>query len=301
MAGLATVFGSGAMSNDIAGIVNNKALLVIGSNTSEAHPVIALRMQEAVRRGAKLIVVDPRHVSLADDAAIWLRHKCGSDAALINGLCHVIIREGLADAAFVAERTDGYAAFAEAVAACTPEWAEAITGVPAADIEAAASIFAKAERAGIYYTMGITQHITGTDNVKSLANLAMLCGRVGVESGGVNPLRGQNNVQGACDMGALNAVYPAYQPVASDDNKAKFEKAWLPGFELSKKPGLTIVESLNAVRAESGLLIVGPETLSVEEALAHLREATALYLEEFPLQTAGPPLITTFEVALADA
>jgi formate dehydrogenase alpha subunit len=273
VAGLATVFGSGAMSNDIAGIVNNKALLVIGSNTSEAHPVIALRMQEAVRKGAQLIVVDPRHVSLVDDADIWLRHKCGSDAALINGLCHVIIREGLADAAFIAERTDGYEAFAEAVAACTPEWTEAITGVPAADIEAAARIFAKAERAGIYYTMGITQHTSGTSNVLALANLALLTGNLGKPGAGLNPLRGQNNVQGASDMGCNPLNMPGYQRVDDEGARARIGEIW--GQVPKAEPGLAATEMIHAIEDGrlNGMWIMGENPVLSDPNMNHVREA----------------------------
>ena len=156
------------MSNDIKGIADIDAMLVIGSNTTETHPVIGLRMKQAVQNhGTKIIVADPRRIKLTDHASLWLSQKPGTDAALINAMCHVIIRDNLVDQDFVKERTENFEAFAEAVAECTPEWAEKITGVPAADIEEAAKIYGSAERAAIYYTMGITQHTSGTDNVKS--------------------------------------------------------------------------------------------------------------------------------------
>jgi len=195
------------MSNDIAGIEDNEALFVIGSNTTETHPIIGLRMQRAVRGGAALIVADPRHIKLVDDARLWLRHRPGTDAALINSICHVILRDNLADQEFIAARTENYGAFAAAVVDCTPDWAEQITGVPAAAIETAAHLFAEAGRGGIYYTMGITQHTSGTNNVLALANLAMVTGNLGKPGSGLNPLRGQNNVQGASDMGC-NARLP---------------------------------------------------------------------------------------------
>ncbi len=226
MAGLATAFGSGAMTNDIAGIVDNDALLVIGSNTTETHPVIALRMRKAVKKGARLIVADPRRIKLVDDAVLWLQHRPGSDAALINAICHVLLREGLTDKAFIEERTQGFAGFEKAVADCTPEWAEQVTGVAAADIEEAARIYGGAGKAGIYYTMGITQHATGTSNVYALANLALVTGNLGKPGAGLNPLRGQNNVQGASDMGCNPVNLPGYQRVDNDEARKRIGEIW---------------------------------------------------------------------------
>ena len=261
------------MSNDIAGIVDNKALLVIGSNTSEAHPVIALRMREAVRRGAKLIVADPRQIKLVDDAALWLRHRPGTDAALINGLCHVIIRDGLADTSFIAERTEGYEAMAEAVASCTPEWAEKITGVPAAAIESAARIYAEAERAGIYYTMGITQHTSGTNNVLALANLTLLTGNLGKPGAGLNPLRGQNNVQGASDMGCNPVNLPGYQRVDNEEARARIGEIW--GQTPKAEPGLTATEMTPAMLEGkiAGMWIMGENPVLSDPNMSHVREA----------------------------
>jgi len=273
VAGLTSVFGSGAMSNDIAGIVDNKALLVIGSNTGEAHPVIALRMQEAVRRGAKLIVADPRHISLADHAEVWLRHRPGTDGALINGLCHVIVRDNLTDKAFIAEQTEGFAAFAEAVARCTPNWTEEITGVPASDIEAAARIFAEAECAGIYYTMGITQHTTGTNNVMALANLALLTGNLGKPGAGLNPLRGQNNVQGASDMGCNPLNMPGYQRVDNEEARISIGEIW--GQAPKAQPGLTATEMIHAMLEGRicGMWIMGENPMLSDPNMNLVREA----------------------------
>jgi len=249
VAGLAASFGSGAMTNSMGELERSDCILVTGSNTSEAHPIIALRIRAAVtQHGASLIVADPRRIDLVRHAAMHLRQRSGSDVLLFNAFMHVIIEEELYDKAFVEERTEGFDELCETVAPCTPELAELTSGVPADDIRKAARVFAAAERASIIYSMGITQHTTGTDNVKALANLAMLTGNVGFESTGVNPLRGQNNVQGACDLGALPNVFPGYQKVADPAVRAKFAEAW--GRPVPEEPGLTVVEILRA--AETG-------------------------------------------------
>ncbi|HUT75434.1 MAG TPA: formate dehydrogenase subunit alpha [Armatimonadota bacterium] len=247
VAGLALAFGSGAMTNTIGDLRQSPCIFVIGSNTSEGHPVIAYEIKQAANAGATVIVADPRHIELCDYAAHWLRQRPGSDVALVNAICNVILAEGLEDREFIAARTEGYAEVCAAVADCTPEWAEPLTGVPAEKIRAAARAFAGAERAAIVYAMGITQHSHGTDNVLALANLALLTGNLGKPGAGVNPLRGQNNVQGACDMGALPNVFPGYQRVNDDDARAKFEQAW--GKELPAEPGLTVVEMMHAAEA----------------------------------------------------
>ena len=246
MAGLAASFGSGAMTNSIAELEGADCLFVIGSNTTEAHPIVALRIKAAVdKHGARLIVADPRRIDLVRFAELHLPQRSGTDALLVNAMIHVIIDEGLEDKHFVATRTENFAELAESVAPCTPEVAELTSGVPADDIRAAARAFATARRAAIVYAMGITQHTTGTDNVKALANLAMLTGNVGLESTGVNPLRGQNNVQGACDLGALPNVFPGYQKVTDPALREKFAKAW--GRPMPEEPRLTVVEILQAV------------------------------------------------------
>ena len=273
MTGLVTVLGSAAMTNTIESIVDNQVLLVIGSNTTETHPVIAVRMRKAVKKGAKLIVADPRRIDLVGDSALWLRQKPGTDGALINGLCHVILRDGLEDRQYIEERTENFAAFKESVRECTPEWAEKITGVSAADIEAAARMYAQADRAGIYYTMGITQHTSGTDNVCALANLALLTGNLGKEGAGINPLRGQNNVQGASDMGCNPLMYPGYQRVDDDNNRRKFEEIW--GAPLSSTPGLTATEMPAAILEGKvkGMWIMGENPILSDPNSSHVKKA----------------------------
>jgi formate dehydrogenase alpha subunit len=227
VAGLAASFGSGAMTNSIAELENSDCILIIGSNTTETHPVISTFIKRAARfNGKNIIVIEPRRIDMVKHAALWLRQRPGTDIAVINGLMHVIINENLPDQAYIAERTEGFDAFKETVTKYTPEYVEQISGVPAEDLRRAARLYGQAQAASIVYAMGITQHTVGTDNVKSLANLSMLCGNVGVEGGGVNPLRGQNNVQGACDMGGLPNVFSGYQPVTDDKARSKMEAAW---------------------------------------------------------------------------
>ena len=257
MAGLAAKFGSGAMTNSVAEIADNKALFVIGSNTTENHPIIGLRMKEAVAKGAQLIVADPRKIPLVKFATLWLRHRPGTDSTLLNSIMKVILTEGLEDKEFISNRTEGYEEFVKSLEPFTPEYGEEITGVPAEDIKKAARIYALAENAGIYYAMGITQHVMGTNNVCAVGNLAMLTGNVGKRAAGVNPLRGQNNVQGACDMGGLPNVYPGYQKVDVPAVKEKFEKAW--GKKLSDKIGLpaTVMTSAMLDGSLKGMYIFG--------------------------------------------
>jgi formate dehydrogenase alpha subunit len=262
------------MTNSIDEIEYTNAILAIGTNTTENHPIIGAKIKRAVRQnGAKLIVADPRKINLVKYAAIWLRQRPGTDVALLNGMMNVIISEGLYAKEYVENRTEGFEEMKKVVEKYTPEYAEKITGVPAEDIKKAARIYAEAKKASILYTMGITQHTTGVDNVKSCANLAMLCGNVGIEGGGVNPLRGQNNVQGACDMGALPVVFTGYQPIGSDEARAKFEKAW--GVTLPAKPGLTIVETMNAAHEGKvkALYVCGENPMLSDPDLTHVKEA----------------------------
>ena len=244
MAGLAATFGSGAMTNSISEIPNCELMFIIGSNPSEAHPVIGAKMRQALRRGASLIVADPRRTDFAGRAHVWLQLKPGTDIALINGIMHIIIKQGWENKEFIETCTTGIAAVTAAVADYTPQKVEAITGVPAHLLLQAAEMYAKADRAAIFYTLGVTEHITGTDNVMTLANLAMLTGHIGKPSAGVNPLRGQNNVQGACDSGALPDVLPGYQKVREAAVRTKFEAAW--NSVLSASPGMTIPEMFDA-------------------------------------------------------
>jgi len=272
--GLVSTFGSGAMTNAVAELADAGCIFVIGSNTTEQHPQIAARILEAVERGADLIVADPRRIPLAAHARLHLRHRSGTDVALINAMMHVILSEGLEDDDFIRERTEGIEALRETVAAYTPEAAARITGVPAEQIVESARAYAAADAAAILYAMGITQHTTGTDNVKSLANLAMLTGNVGKRSTGVNPLRGQNNVQGACDLGALPNVFSGYKKVTDRQARGRFAAAW--GVEaLPAEPGLTVVEALQA--AERGqvraLYIVGENPMVSDPDIRHVRRA----------------------------
>ena len=224
---------------------HTQCFLITGSNTSEAHPLVASHVMEAKERGAKIIVVDPREIQIGRLADLYLHFRPGTDVAWINGMMNVIITEGLADKEFIEERTEGYEELRQVVKEYTPERVEQITGIPADGLRAAARMYATHKPAAILYAMGITQHTTGTDNVKSCANLAMLTGNMGLPGGGVNPLRGQNNVQGACDLGGLVNVYPGYQRVTDPAMKAKFEAAWsVEG--LSDQVGLTVTEMVNA-------------------------------------------------------
>ena len=274
VAGLAAAFGSGAMTNSIEELEYTDVILAIGTNTTENHPVIGMKVKRAVRQhGTKLIVIDPREIDLVKYADIWLRQKPGTDVTVLNGLMNIIIAEDLYAKEYVADRTEGFDSLKAAVEKYTPEYVEKISGVPAEDLKKAARMYAKANRASILYAMGITQHISGTDNVKSTANLSMLCGNVGIEGGGVNPLRGQNNVQGACDMGGLPDVFPAYQQVANEDARKKFETVW--NATLSGKPGLTIVEIMNAAgRGDiKAIYIMGENPLLSDPDLHHVQES----------------------------
>ena len=272
MAGLATAFGSGAMTNSIDEIEGSDVIFVIGSNPTENHPVIGSKIKRAVRKGAKLIVADPRNIELVSMADIYLHQKPGTDVALINGLIHVMIKEGLYDKKFVEERTENFDIMASVIEDYTPKKVEQTTGVPAEDIIKAARMFASEDKGTIYYAMGITQHSNGTDNVLALANLAMVTGNVGRESTGVNPLRGQNNVQGACDMGALPNVYPSYQSVTDPDIKEKYENAW--NAKLSDKPGLTAVEIFNqAGKQIKAVYILGENPVMSDPDQNHIIEA----------------------------
>ncbi len=261
------------MTNSIQDVTGEaQGFFVIGSNTTEQHPVIGMGIRQAVKqRGAKLIVADPRRIPLADHATIHLRHRPGSDIALLNALMHVLIAEELYDKAFVAERTEGFEDLKTKVAHYTPEAAEEITGVPAEQVREAARLMATLKPMALLYAMGITQHITGHQNVMSCANLQMLLGNMGVPGGGVNPLRGQNNVQGACDMGGLPNYYPGYQSVAVDAAHDKFEAAW--GAPLGREPGLTVVEMFN--KAEEGqikaLFVLGENPMLSDPDVNHVR------------------------------
>ena len=273
MTGLVATFGSGAMTNSVPELENADCILIIGSNTTEGHPLIATRIFRAVEKGAKLIVVDPRRIQIAKKASLHLRHKPGSDVAWLNGLMHIIIEEGLADKAFIKERTEGFEELKAVVEKYTPEKVEEISGVPADQSREAARIYGKADRAALVYAMGITQHTTGHDNVRDTANLAMLTGNVGRESTGVNPLRGQNNVQGACDLGGLPNVYSGYQRVTDPNVQRKFQDMW--GSAGPLEVGLTITKTEKAIHDGTlkAMFIMGENPLLSDPDVKHLEES----------------------------
>lgn len=233
------------MTNSIEEIEDAACIFITGSNTSACHPLIARRVFRAKEKGAKLIVADPRTIQLSRFADVAVTQRLGSDVAMFNGMMHIILKNGWHAQSYIEERCEEFDAFKAVVEGYTPDKVEAITGITQADLEKMAELYATNAPASILYAMGITQHTTGVDNVKSICNLALLCGNVGVKSGGVNPLRGQNNVQGACDMGGLPNVFPAYQPVNVDANTEKFTQAW--GKSLSNQIGYTITDMIQAM------------------------------------------------------
>ncbi len=252
------------MTNSIPEIRDTQLMFVIGSNTTEAHPIIAMEMKRAVRNGAKLIVADPRAIWLSEVADIHMQLKPGTDVALLTAMAHVIIGEDLHDKAFIAEHCENFDEVVQAVKETTPEWAEEITGVPADDIRTAARMYATTDKAGIYYTLGITEHTHGTDNVYSLANLVLMTGHLGKRSAGMNPLRGQNNVQGANDSGASPVFYPGYQRVSDPAARERFEAAW--GVPLSHDDGLNLNVMMKAMAKGTmkGLFIMGEDVVLSE-------------------------------------
>ena len=271
--GLGKTFGSGAMTNSIGELEDAACIFVIGSNTTEQHPLIARYIMRAREKGAKLIVADPRLIPLTQFADYHLRQRPGTDVALLNGFMNVILNEGLEDKEFVNKRTEGFKELKEVIKKYIPEDVEKITGIPKELIIEAARIYAKAKSASIVYSMGITQHTTGVDNVVSCANLAMLTGNVGRPSTGVNPLRGQSNVQGACDMGALPNVYSGYQSVSDENTRAKFKKTW--NTELPSKIGLTVVEMINeAAKGKlKAMYIMGENPMLSDPDINHVKKA----------------------------
>ena len=272
--GLQLAIGSSAMSNSIAEMEHLDTFIVTGSNTTETHPVISLFLKKAVRQnGAKLIVIDPRQIELTDFATLWLRQKPGTDVAVFQAMAHVIVTEKLYNEDFIAERTEDFNDYVESLESFTPEWAEEISGVPADDIRQAARLYAEADRAAFYWGMGISQSTHGTDNALSLTNLALMTGHVGKPGTGLNPLRGQNNVQGCSDSGGLPNVYTAYQRVDDDDVKAKFEAAWHTA--LSPDPGLTVTEMVDGALTGQirGMVVMGENPLMSEPNLSHAQHA----------------------------
>ncbi len=260
--------GRGAMSNPLSDLEKSDVYFCIGTNMTECHPVAATRLKKALARGAKLIVADPRYIKLAELADVYLPLRVGTDVALLLGMAHVIVRENLLNHAFIAARTSNVEAYIAHVKQFPPEWAETITGVPAKDIEAAALLYGRAEKAAIYYTLGITEHICGVDNVQSLSNLALMTGNLGREGAGINPLRGQNNIQGAGDAGAAPSEYPGYQTVSKPEHRTKFEQLY--GRVMDSEIGMTKVTALelcgNGIHA---MLIDGENTLVSDPDRVH--------------------------------
>ncbi len=285
--GLGMAFGSGAMTNPIRDVRDADCILITGSNTAETHPVISYEVIRAVKKGATLIIIDPRRVPLADHATVFLQPVSGTDQHVFMAMMHVILREGWADKDFIAARTEGFEGFSRSLEEYTPEAAALASGVPAELIVKAAQAYALGERftgrskyederghSSILYAMGITQRSNGTEMVLTLANLSMLCGQIGKPSTGVNPLRGQSNVQGACDVGCLPNVLPGYQPVTDEAKRKAVAQLWgLP--DLPANPGLTVVEMMHAVLADriQAMYIMGENPMLSDPNLNHVEEA----------------------------
>jgi len=271
--GLVKAFGSGAMTNSQNEIEDAKAILLTGSNPTEQHPMVGAKIRRAVEKGTKLIVVDPRRIPLSRFAYLYLGQKPGTDVAWINGMIKIIVDEGWVNEDFIKSRTENYEGLVSAVKKYTPSEVKKITGIPERLLYQAAEAYAKSETGMIVYGMGITQHITGTDNVTGLANLAMVTGHIGKQFTGVNPLRGHNNVQGACDMGALPNFLTGYQKVNIKEVREKFEKAW--GVKIPDTPGMTITEMIDGAGSGKikGLIIMGENPLLSDPHINHVKES----------------------------
>ena len=272
------------MTNSIDDLREAACILAIGTNTTEAHPIIGMNMRQSVRKGkTKLIVANPLKIGLVSFADLWIQHRAGTDVPLLMGMMKVIVDEGLADTDFIERRCENFDEFKASLAEYTLDRVSDITGVPGDLIVKAARMYAENSPAAICYTMGITQHTHGTDNVMATANLAMLCGNIGKPGTGVNPLRGQNNVQGACDMGALPNVYPGYQTVTDEKNQTKFRDAWggAPGLT----PGKTLTEIMPAAHDGSikAIYLMGENPSLSDPDGNHIREALQ-HLEFFVVQ-----------------
>ena len=294
MAGLAASFGSGAMSNSMEDVAKQaKAFFVIGSNTTEQHPVFGTMLRRAVRfRGAKLVVADPNEIDLTEFATLYLRQNPGTDIALINGLMYIILEKGWEDKTFIEERTEGFEEFKATVMQYPPIRVSEITGIPVSQLYEAAEILAQNKPSAVIWSMGITQHISGVRNVMDLANLQMLLGNMGMAGGGVNPLNGQNNAQGACDMGGLPNVYPAYQPVTSEETQKKFENAW--GATSNTEAGATANEMISGILEEKirALYLLGEDPVTSLPDAEHTKQCLEaidfLVLQEiFPSETSA--------------
>ncbi|WP_449138759.1 formate dehydrogenase subunit alpha, partial [Slackia sp.] len=274
VAGLAQTLGSGAMTNPIADIAQNAELIMlVGSNPEEAHPVIGMQIRKAVERGTKLIVVDPRDIGLAGKADVHLKLRPGTNVAFANGVAHVLIEEGLIDQEFIDARSEGFDDFKRMVERYTPEYVADICGIDARDLVQAARMYASADAAAIVYCLGVTEHTGGTEGVMALSNLAMITGNFGKPGCGVNPLRGQNNVQGACDMGATPHDFPGYQKLANPEVMEKFEKHW--GVEIPKWKGTYATDCFPKMITGDikGLFIFGEDPVRTDPDTNHVIHA----------------------------
>ncbi|WP_281188262.1 formate dehydrogenase subunit alpha [Vibrio harveyi] len=274
--GLEASLGSGAMTNDIPSIKHSDVIFIIGSDTTSAHPIIASHIKQAIRHhGARLIVADPKRVDMAEHAELYMAHRPGTDVMLLNGVMQQIIKNGWYDQEYIEERVDGFDTLLQEVMspAYNLDKVELVTGVKAEDIQAMARMIGTADRTAVYYSMGITQHTTGHDNVRSIANLQLLCGNIGIEGGGINPLRGQSNVQGACDMGALPNSFPGYQKVYNPIVRQKFAIEWNAP-NLPSEQGLTLTEIIDAAchRDVRGMYIMGENPVLSDPNQAHVIE-----------------------------
>jgi formate dehydrogenase alpha subunit len=270
VAGLATSFGSGAMTNSIAEMKDSACILLIGSNTTAAHPIISLELKKAVNRGAKLIVINPMRIDMVSYSHIWLQNIIGSDVALLCGMAKVIFEEGLADKEFIEGCCENFEAFRDSLKDYNLDYVSRISGLSPEKIVEVARLYATQKPASILYTLGITEHSHGTDNVLAIANLSMITGNIGKPSTGVNPLRGQNNVQGSCDMGCLPNVYQGYQKVSDPGIQKKFEDAW--GGEMNPNVGMTMIDMLSGAPENKikALYIVGENPVLSEPDITHV-------------------------------
>lgn len=290
MAGLATSLGAGAATNSLSQMPDIDTLFLFGSNPTEAHPIVSIWLKKALRKGARLVVGDPRKTWMAKRADVWLNLKPGSNIAMLNGLINVIIENGWENREFIEKRTEGFEELKAKVAEYNLDRVERLTGVSKERIVEAARLYSHADKAMIVYGLGVVEHRTGTENAMAIANLALVCGQIGRPSTGIMALRGQNNVQGASDLGPLPATFPGYQPVADDKVRQKFEKAW--NVKISTKAGLKSVEMLDECRRGNfkGLFILGEDPAQTDPDLNHVRAAleTVEFLvvqEIFPTET----------------
>ncbi|HWJ85752.1 MAG TPA: formate dehydrogenase subunit alpha, partial [Cellulomonas sp.] len=279
--GLKQTFGTSAGTQDFRSVAEADVILLIGANPTDGHPVFASRMKRRLREGAQLVVIDPRRIDLVRSPHVRAAHhlalRPGTNVAIVNAFAHVVVTEGLGDAAFVAERCEGYDEWAAFIARPehSPEAVEEITGVPAADVRAAARLYAGARNAAIYYGLGVTEHSQGSTMVMGMANLAMATGNIGRDGVGVNPLRGQNNVQGSCDMGSFPHELPGYRHVSDDAVRAVFESVW--GTELRPEPGLRIPNMFDAAVDGTfrALFVHGEDIAQSDPNTAHVEAALA--------------------------